>query len=170
MARRRKRRRGRSPWPEEIDLDFEDEETSIGAAQKEGIPALEFDDFKGDLMFLTSILHSGSQSVPTVVAGQGANLNLLLLGVQMGIGEGYLVNHSPEAHVALLESMQYTAGGGGKPVPDMGVADPVFIRRMLAPTRSVKPKPLDIIPADLTDVRLYRVGVFNAQTGIHLLP
>jgi hypothetical protein len=142
----------------------------VATARKEGVPALEFDDFRGDLTFLTSVFHSGSQSVPTVVQGQGANLNLLLLGVQMGIGEGYLVNNSPEARVALLQSMQYTAGGGGKPVADVGTADPDFIRRMLAPTRSTKSKPLDASPAGLTDVRLYRIGVCNAQIGMHLLP
>ena len=60
----------------------------------------------------------------------------------MGIGEGYLTNNSPAAHVALLESMQYTKGGGGTPVPDMGKADVDFLRKMLAQTRSAKPKTL----------------------------
>jgi hypothetical protein len=142
----------------------------VAVARKEGVPALEFDDFHGDLTFLTSIIHSGGQSVPIVVEGRGADLNLLLLGVQMGIGEGYLVNNSPEAHVALLESMQYTPGGGGRPVPDVGAADSDFLRRMLAPTRSTKAEPLTTVPAGLTDVRLYRIGVSNAQIGIHLVP
>jgi hypothetical protein len=142
----------------------------IATARKEGVPALEFDDFRGDLTFLTSIFHGGSQSVPIVVKGQGADLSLLLLGVQMGIGEGYLVNHSPEARVALLQSMQYTPGGGGKPLPDVGTADPEFLRRMLALPRATKEKPLGAIPAGLTDVRLYRIGVCNAQIGMHLMP
>ena len=66
--------------------------------------------------------------------------------------------------------MQYTAGGGGKPVPDVGKADADFLRRMLAQTRYANPKPLDPVAPDLTDVRLYRVGVYNAQIGIHLEP
>jgi len=142
----------------------------IATAQMEGIPALEFDDFKGDLTFLTCILHSNSQRVPIAVRGPGANTNLLLLGVQMGIGSGYLVNDSPAARVALLESMQYTPGGGGAPVPDLGKADVDFLRKMLAQTRWAKPKPLSIVPPEATDVRLYRVGVSNTQVGIRLTP
>jgi hypothetical protein len=110
------------------------------------------------------------ESHKILVQGQGANTNVLLLGVQMGIGEGYLTNSSPNAHVALLESMQYTPGGGGKPVPDIGTADEDFIRRMLEQTRNAHPRPLDPVAPDLTDVRLYRIGVNNAQIGIHLLP
>ena len=142
----------------------------VATASKEGVPALEFNDFRGNATFLTSILHSNSQAVPIVVQGQGANTNLLLLGIQMGIGDSYLTNNSPQAHVALLESMQYTAGGGGKPVPDVGTADPDFIRRMLAQTRDVRPQSLDPIAPNLTDARLYRIGVTNAQIGIHILP
>ncbi len=142
----------------------------IATARKEGVPALEFDDFHGDLTFLTSIIHSGGQSVPTVITGQGTDSNLLLLGVQMGIGEGYLANNSPAARVALLESMQYTPGGGGKPVPDVGTADSEFLRRMLAPTLSTKSRAFDIAPDPLTNVRLHRIGVYNAQVGMHLLP
>jgi hypothetical protein len=88
----------------------------------------------------------------------------------MGIGESYLVNNSPEARVALLESMQYTPGGGGKPVPDVGAADPDILRRMLAPIRTTKATPLGAVPGGSTDVRLYRIGVSNAQVGMHLLP
>jgi len=142
----------------------------IATASKEGVPALEFNDFRGNVTFLTSILHSNSQAVPIVVRGQGTNTNLLLLGVQLGIGDNYLTNNSPQAHVALLESMQYTPGGGGKPVPDAGTADPDFIRRMLAQTRNARPQPLDPVAPRLTDARLYRIGVSNAQIGIHLLP
>ncbi len=97
-------------------------------------------------------------------------MNVLLLGVQMGIGSNYLTNNSPGARVALLESMQYTQGGGGAPVPDVGRADVNFVRKMLAMTRSTKPKPLSVAGPEVTDVRLYRVGVYNAQTGIHLIP
>ena len=140
----------------------------IATAQKDGIPALECDDFKGHLTFLTSILHSNSQSVSIAIKGPGADANLLFLGVQMGIGEGYLTNNSPAARVALLESMQYTKGGGGAPVPDVGKAEVDFLRQMLAQTRSVKPKALDTVAPEATDVRLYRVGVSNAQIGIHL--
>jgi hypothetical protein len=144
--------------------------TMIATAQKDAIPAFEFDDFKGNLTFLTSILHSNSQSVPIVTKGPGANMNVLLLGIQLGIGDGSVTNDSPAAHVALLQSMQYTQGGGGTPVPDGGKADVEFIRTMLAQTRSTKPKPLAPVPAEATDVRLYRVGVSNAQIGIHLTP
>lgn len=142
----------------------------VATASNEGIPALEFNDFRGNVTFLTSILHSNSQAVPIVVRGQGANTNLLLLGVQTGIGDNYFTNNLPQAHVALLESMQYTAGGGGKPVPDAGTADPDFIRRMLAQTRNARPQPLNSIAPGVTDVRLYRIGVSNAHIGIHLLP
>ncbi len=142
----------------------------VATARKEGVPALEFNDFNGNLTFLTSILHSGSQVVPVLVQGQGTNTDLLLLGVQLGIGENYLTNNSPQAHVALLESMRYTAGGGGKPLPDMGTSDPDFIRRMLQQTRGMHPQPLDPVAPDLTDVRLYRIGVYNAQIGMHLVP
>ncbi len=142
----------------------------IATAQKDGIPALEFDDFKGNLTFLTSILHSGSQSVPILIKGSGAEMNVLLLGVQMGIGNNYLSNNAPGARVGLLQSMQYTPGGGGTPVPDVGKADVNFIRQMLAQTRSARPKPLATVPPEATDVRLYRVGVSNAQVGIRLTP
>jgi hypothetical protein len=41
---------------------------------------------------------------------------------------------------------------------------------MLAQTRAANPKPLDPAAPGATDAYLYRIGVSNAQIGIHLTP
>ena len=140
----------------------------VATAMKDGVAAVEVDDFRGELTFLTSIFHSGGKVAPVVVRGDGTRTKLLLLGVQFGIGDGYLVNNSPKAGVLLLESYQYTQGGGGRSVEDVGTADIAFVRRLLSQTRDQKPPVLSSRGADVTDLRLYRVIVSNAMTCVHL--
>ncbi len=143
----------------------------IATAQKAGIPAFEFDDYQGQSD--VSDQHPAQQLPERAHRDEGPrgeHERAAAGRFKLGIGNGYLTNDSSAAHVALLQSMQYTQGGGGTPVPDMGKADPDFLRRMLAQTRSAKPKPLTTVPPEATDVRLYRVGVSNAQIGVHLTP
>jgi hypothetical protein len=54
-------------------------------------------------------------------------------------------------------------------VADQGTASANFVRSMLAHMRSEKPQDEpDVLPDGVTDLRLYRVFVDSASTGIHL--
>jgi hypothetical protein len=141
----------------------------VATAMREGEAAMEFDDFKGRLTFLTSIFHSGSRSVPIVVKGRGKDTRLMILGSEMGVGEDYFTDSSDAGRIALLESFQYTPGGGGKSIADRGEPNPRFIREMLSQTRGERPERETHVPSTATHFELHRVCVYNTQAGIRLV-
>ncbi len=130
--------------------------TAVNAA------SVEVQDFHGDLVFLTTIF-----SGRLVVRGEGSDTRVLLGGV-LGTGDAHAANESPRARFAFFQSLRYTPGGGAAPLPGRGTADPDFLRRMLAPVRNERPRPLGALPSGVTDVRLYRVTVQDALVGIRL--
>ncbi len=61
--------------------------------------------------------------------------------------------------------MQYTPGGGSKPIGDMGEWDDEFVRGMLEQTRLHNPEPLARTPVSATDARLFRLTV-SGRTAV----
>ena len=103
-----------------------------------------------------------------MVQNGGPNTKVLMLG--QGNRDDFLINHSPAARAALIESVNYTPGGGAIPVPDRGTANTAFLREMLAQTRSARPHPSSPPPRGATDLQLYRVSVTNASVCVRVRP
>src|SRR5207248_1917398 len=100
------------------------------------------------------------------VRNGGPGTKVLMIG--QGNRDDFLVNRSPAARAALIESAKYTPGGGAIPVPDRGTADAAFLREMLAQTRSARPHPSAPPPPGSTDLQLYRVSMTNASACIRV--
>ncbi len=77
---------------------------------------------------------------------------------------------SPHAEAVLLNSRQISAlpGNRSAATPDVGLADPAFIRNMLSHTRSETSAVLNALPAQITDLRSFRVWVANGLNNITL--
>ena len=144
---------------------------NIAHPHKEGVPGVEVDDFRGRLTFIGATFTDGESPAGAhpgvVVRGDGQGTRLLLLGPH-GHGE-YLANESPHARVARLLGVQYTEGGGARPIADVGQWDAAFVREMIADTRAARPRPLGPVPAGATDARFFRV-VVSGRNGLVLSP
>jgi hypothetical protein len=127
--------------------------------------SIEVDNFRGQLSILNSLL----SKTGVLVKGDGSATDLLLLGCKgdnfssLTNGQSYLVNQSTNAHVERLMS-----SSTGVEIPNLGEGDPVFLRRMLSQIRTETPRRLVPLPRDVSDVRIYRVSVNSAPTGIRL--
>ena len=58
-----------------------------------------------------------------------------------------------QRRAARLDSVQYTPGGGAKPIADVGQGDEAFLTEMLAQTRELLLADGENVAAGLTDVR-----------------
>jgi hypothetical protein len=131
-----------------------------------GPPTIAVDGFRGRLTFLATIFANPTEQV--VVHHGSAATKLLLIG--QGNRDDLLVNRTPAARTALIQSLKYTPGGGALPVADDGPADAAFLREMLAQTRSTHPHPTGPMPAGATDLQFYRVTVTNASVCLRVRP
>ena len=147
--------------------DFTLQGAEVAVFGKEGEPAIELDDFRGNVSLLSTQLGSVNPKVPTgiSVTGAGAGTSLLLFGMQRG-DKDFLNNTSPGAMVRQLFCRQMITGGETHPLDDVGTADEAFLRKMLAMTRSARPTTLTPVKGGLTDLRTYRLRVDNALVGI----
>jgi len=106
------------------------------------------------------------------ISGNGAQAKLLSLGVMVEQkSSNYFRNlASPHAEAVLLNSRQISAlpGNRSAATPDVGLADPAFIRNMLSHTRSETSAVLNALPAQTTDLRSFRVWVANGLNNITL--
>ena len=139
----------------------------IAHPRKKDLPGVLIEGFRGKVSFLGVCFASvgGPEDAPAlVVSGEGAQTEMLALGVH-GNGE-YFANQSPHAKAARLVSVQYTAGGGAKPIEDVGEWDDEFILEMLEQTRGARPQPLGPVPPGATDVRFYRVMVSGGRHSV----
>jgi hypothetical protein len=93
---------------------------------------------------------------------------VLALGCH-GNGE-YFANQSTSARADRLDSVQYTPGGGAKPIADVGHGDDAFLTEMLAQTRELRLTGRKDVADGLTDVRLHRLFVRNPRIGASLTP
>lgn len=139
-------------------------------SKNEAEPAIELNDFTGQLAFLNVQWSGGGDSMRLLCRGQGADTKVLALGAQVGKNGPRFENQSPQATLAVLEAMRFTEGGGATPIPDIGPADRGFIRTMLALTRVERPRPLTPVPADATDARFFRVISTQGRDCLRLTP
>jgi hypothetical protein len=123
----------------------------------EAEPAIELDDFTGQLAFLNVQWSGGGDSMHLLCRGESKGAKVLALGAQVGKNGPRFDNQSPQATLAVLEAMRFTDGGGATPIPDLGAADQEFIRTMIASTRAERPRALTPVPAGATDARFFRV-------------
>jgi hypothetical protein len=94
---------------------------------------------------------------PLRVSGAGKETRVLGLGLIFG--KDAPVQVDGQAPVALLHCRRARADATGTDsLPDVGKPDPAFLTEMLAPLRSVLPRPLTNLSPDVTDLRLYRVA------------
>lgn len=125
----------------------------------------EIGDFHGPVSLLnTTFIHTRA-----VVSGNGSATDVLFLGctgldvVGATNGQTYLDNQSPNAQVEQLMS-----ASSGLQIPNVGIGGPVFLRQMLSQLRTETPRRLVPLPAGVTDVRMYGVGVEACRVGIRL--
>ncbi|MCY2993610.1 MAG: glycosyl hydrolase family 28-related protein [Planctomycetota bacterium] len=145
--------------------------SNVAHPRKRGEPGLEIDGFRGRVSFLGVCFTQvgGDEGIPAlVVKGGDPQTKVLALGCH-GNGE-YFANQSSNARAARLDSVQYTPGGGAKPIADVGQGDDAFLTEMLAQTRELRFANREDVAAGLTDVRLHRVFVRNPMIGISLTP
>ncbi len=134
------------------------------------LPAVLLDSFRGKASFLSTELASvGPGEVVIRVRGEGRETKVLVLGAITRGREPYFFNESPHAQAPLLSSHIGT-DRGREAIDNQGPQDEAFLREMLAQTRKEGPRPLDEVPAGLTDVRFYRVFVDGCTVGVHLQP
>jgi len=144
---------------------------NVAHPRKRGEPGLEIDGFRGQASFLGVCFAQvgGDEGVPAlVVKGESPQTKVLALGCH-GNGE-YFANQSSLARAARLASVQYTPGGGAKPIADIGRGDDAFLTEMLAQTREMPLVGREEVAAGLTNVSLHRVFVRNPRNGMFLTP
>ena len=114
----------------------------------------------------------GASSNPTPAGPRNFGPNTLLLG--------YIFGWLPQdASLPTFTSAPYAMwlprqnqGGGSVLVAEQsaGIDDQAqFLREHLAPLQNTAPTPLMSRPADVSDVRLYRVGGEFLRSGMHIL-
>ncbi|MCA1596218.1 MAG: glycoside hydrolase family 55 protein, partial [Chloroflexi bacterium] len=131
-----------------------------------GRPTIDVDGFRGRLTFLTAIF---PEPYEQLVIQPGSAAAKVLMVVQ-GSRDDLLMNQSPEAKAALVQSLKYMPGGGAAPVPDRGTASSAFLQEMLMQTRSARSRPRAAVPKGATDLHFYRVSVTNASVCLHIRP
>jgi hypothetical protein len=109
------------------------------------------------------------------VQGNGSNASVIVMGVyaeQKKASTSYFVNGaSPAAHAVLANSRQLAttlANNRSVPTQDEGGGDPAFVEIMLSHTRLERAEPLGALPAGVTDVRMFRVGVSKGLNNVTL--
>ena len=141
-----------------------------GSAGPDFSGRLEIEDFRGDATFL----NTGFAATTLKVRGDGRDTSLLLIGTYGypgppdGMDKTYLQIDSPHTQLEWLSSFRTIPGIRESSSLDWGIADPAFLRRMLAQTRDEGPLVLTPKPSGVTDFRLYRVAVDRSSNGIVL--
>jgi hypothetical protein len=134
------------------------------------IPAVALDDFRGQVSFLNIAF----VLAPVLVQGDGTDTDLLLAGCSHAdiVDRPWLINQSPNANVQrfFAESRKETGPGAYVTwaLPDLGDVDPVFLRKMLSQVRTETAKQIVPLPAEVSDVRIFRVSVALCRTGMKL--
>ena len=129
-------------------------------------PTFDINNFKGNATFINDYT-SGNW----VVSGDGTQAHVLGVGLnEITPTTTYFSNDaSPAATVGLLQSMNASPnagaiGGTAYPTPNTGTLDDAFLRDMFAQTRGAEPHLLTDLPAGVTDLRIFRVGVGSSGT------
>ena len=130
-------------------------------------PTFDINNFKGNATFINDYTNGN-----WVVSGDGTQAHVLGVGLnEITPTTTYFSNDaSPAATVSLLQSMNASPTatdpnfGTAYPTPNTGTLDDAFLRDMFAQTRGQEPHLLADLPAGVTDLRIFRVGVGNSGT------
>jgi hypothetical protein len=128
------------------------------------VPTVEIVNFAGQLSFLGTQFSFPNTSL--ALSGEGRETGVMLLGT---LGENEPAFHSSGAQTAIAQSFKVSENGSKfARLPDEGVSNPEFLRRMLGQTRTENPLALGSLPAGTTDLRIFRVFVRNCRVGIEI--
>jgi hypothetical protein len=130
---------------------------------KTNTPVIEISNFVGRLSFLASQFTFSNNAVS--VKGQQTNTAVMLLGSLLNTTPQF---NAPGAQTSMVQSFQTQDNLTFNPLTDTGSTNPDFLKRMLAQIRSTRPPSLSPIRSGVTDVRIRRVIVESARTGVHL--
>jgi len=131
------------------------------------VPEIQVAGFRGPLTFLGTLFASPSARV--ILESAGDELEMLLIGVNtQGTEEGAFLNRATNGRAVSLYGYA-NPPAGTFPVPDQGSVDASFLRRALAQTREVLPRPPARLAEEITDLRFQRVTVHQAVNGVHLV-
>lgn len=129
--------------------------------QAPNFAGVETEGFRGNLALL-----GVSLDTHVAVNGSGAGANALFIG--QGQGTDYFAANDAQARALRLGSLGYVSGTGSTNIPDLGRADPAWLRQMLAQVRREHPRAVTTLRPSVTDVRVSRVNASNGTIGIHL--
>jgi hypothetical protein len=107
------------------------------------------------------------------ISGNGAHAKILALGI-MAENDSIIADTSnPKVDLRLLMSRSRNNSmtwlkGGSSALPDVGVYEPNFVSSMLSDMIKVRPLVLTPLPADVTDIRFYRVMSLNGAKGLDI--
>jgi hypothetical protein len=127
------------------------------------VPVVEVSNFVGRLTFLTTQFSFTNSTFS--VDGNQTNTAVLLLNT---LHNNIPSLNSTQAQASLLQSFQVTDGPTFNPISATGPTDPVFLKQMLAQTRSSRPRLLTPMPPGRADVRIHRVLVEGARVALRL--
>ncbi len=124
--------------------------------------------FKGRASFLNVCF-----GTHVVIAGDGDGTNALLLGAHLLGNTDELFPKPPaQAKVAMLLAARYATQQEGDPpcrvVENIGTPDTTWVLQMLAQLRTDTPRPLTVLPENVTDLRLYRTLLAGFATGMQI--
>ena len=127
--------------------------------------AVRLDNLSGKAAILNSM-----PDAPVTISGTGSG-TAWVAGNESHGPSSYFSNGAVGTVGVFTENRWYDTSYGSRSVADQGTADANLVRGLLAQLRAEKP--LDqptVLPAGVTDLRLYRVFIDYAKTGIHLSP
>jgi hypothetical protein len=132
------------------------------------LPAVEVINFTGDVALIATWFDTSG----VTVTGEGADSRVLILGAGAWPGDNLFTNESSQAEFALLDGLRAwldpQAGFVTVAQPAQGFSDPSLLVDLLGPARREHPRPLGPLPDIATDVRFYRVLVWQCGLGIQL--
>ena len=103
-----------------------------------------------------TVLSSAPDSDVKITGGNG---NVWVLGNNFNAAASYLQNLAPSVISDFNLNRRYVSSGpnaGSIPIPDIGAAQPSFIRSILAQSRAANPNVVMDLVAGITDARFYR--------------
>jgi hypothetical protein len=150
------------------NVTFENVRVALPAGRSE--PAFAIEDLQGQVALLG--VHLDDR---IIVSGDVRDSEVLGLGLLREYLPGRVLTAPPGARVRLLASRQRarTQGlfsPGSEQVPDDGVVDRAFVTRLLSAARSTTPPLRTKQPADISDLRLFRVWLQNGTTNLIVSP
>jgi hypothetical protein len=133
------------------------------------VPQFSVNNFNGNLTFI-----GNSIAQKVVVTGNGSKTNILSMGNGTGNKQYLSDSTSPAATIKsvsnrVLDPHQTMSSGGSYPAKDIGKVDEPYLEKMLKQTRNVHYEELTSLPADITDLRLWRVTITGALNGLRLI-